>query len=195
MYPYGEKQDEFEKLAESCHSASDLMVAHVGVADYGKNENKNLADHYGVTKEKFPTYILFTDYMKNYKKYDGISYKSDDIKGFIIKNTKIWLGLSGCLEDFDKLAKEFIDASDKNIIKLKAEKATENLKSPNDISSAKYYLKVMDKGIKKGIQFFTDEYQRLKAILNKDLNMPEEKREEFKKKMNILKVFLFKDEL
>lgn len=42
-YPYGPKQDEYTKFAESVANVDDLLVAEIGVKDYGEKDNEDLA--------------------------------------------------------------------------------------------------------------------------------------------------------
>ena len=58
-YPYGEKHDQFGKLSESLASNPDILVADVGVKDYGDKENVDLAQRYKVAKEDYPVLFLF----------------------------------------------------------------------------------------------------------------------------------------
>lgn len=59
-YPYGEKHEEFEKLSETLAFNPDILVATVGVKDYGEKENLDLARKYKVNKEDYPVVLLFT---------------------------------------------------------------------------------------------------------------------------------------
>lgn len=57
-YPYGEKHEQFGKLAEALSTNSDILVAHVGVKDYGDKENVALAERFKVVKEDYPVMLL-----------------------------------------------------------------------------------------------------------------------------------------
>lgn len=60
-YPYGEKHEQFGKFAEALSSNQDILVAHVGVKDYGDKENVALAERYKITKEDYPVMLLFQE--------------------------------------------------------------------------------------------------------------------------------------
>lgn len=42
-YPYGPKHDEFVKFAESVHNIDNMLIAEVGIKDYGDHDNEDLA--------------------------------------------------------------------------------------------------------------------------------------------------------
>lgn len=60
-YPYGDKHDQFGKLSALLTSNPNILVAEVGVKDYGDKENVNLAEKYKVVKEDYPVLFLFKD--------------------------------------------------------------------------------------------------------------------------------------
>lgn len=80
-YPYGEKHEQFAKLSPVLSSNSDILIAEVGVKDYGDKENVNLAEKYGIVKEDYPVLLLFQE-----GKPDPIRYKvtKDDILSIVI---------------------------------------------------------------------------------------------------------------
>lgn len=43
-YPYGPKHDEYVKFAESVANVDSLLIAEVGVKDYGEKDNADLAN-------------------------------------------------------------------------------------------------------------------------------------------------------
>jgi endoplasmic reticulum protein 29 len=58
-YPYGEKHDQFTKLSQALASNGNILVADVGIKDYGDKENVDLAERYKVVKEDYPVVLLF----------------------------------------------------------------------------------------------------------------------------------------
>lgn len=60
-YPYGDKHEQFGKLSNALTSNSDILVAEVGVKDYGDKENVNLAEKYKIVKEDYPVLLLFLE--------------------------------------------------------------------------------------------------------------------------------------
>ena len=58
-YPYGDKHDEFCKASTALASNADVLVADVGIKDYGEGENTDLARRFTVTQADYPTVLLF----------------------------------------------------------------------------------------------------------------------------------------
>ena len=114
-YPYGEKHDEYAKLASDAADVDDLLVAEVGIKDYGDKDNEELGKKYGVEKAQVPTVLLFVadgdgGKARQFRFPAGEDFKADNLKGFIRKHAGIYMPLPGCLEEFDRLAENLIRA-------------------------------------------------------------------------------------
>lgn len=85
QYPYGDKQDEYGKLAQSLKGTDDVLVAEVGVQDYGDMENKDLADKFSVKKDDFPVVKLFLNGdLENPIQYPSdADFTADNLKQFV----------------------------------------------------------------------------------------------------------------
>ncbi|KAH9525452.1 Endoplasmic reticulum resident protein 29 [Bulinus truncatus] len=197
-YPYGKKQDVFKEVAKSSTQQADLLVAEVQVADYGDKDNGDLAEKYGVKKEDFPAYRLFLNgQLDDPIKYTSSVENADDIKNFIIRETGLWLGRPGCLEEFDKIVKEFFEVSkDKrgDIVTL-AEKAAEKITDAADKISADTYVKTLKKILEKGAEFVKTEVSRIEKLRSGKVS--DKKKEQLNDRLNILTTFQLnvKDEL
>jgi len=192
-YPYGEKQDEFVKFAAEVKSTPDLLVAEVGVKDYGEKDNEDLANKFKVTKDDFPAVRLFLN--GNVDKpitFDDKDFKMDNLKAFVTKNTKIRMLLDQCLAEFDDIAVKFADAK-KDVQKKLLEEAKSKagkLTKENEKKSAGIYVKLMEKAIERGNIFFDSERERVKNILSGKVT--DAKKTELQGRVNILTSFLSK---
>ncbi|KAK3751880.1 hypothetical protein RRG08_047153 [Elysia crispata] len=198
-YPYGEKQDAFKEVAKTSVSQPDLLVAEVHVADYGEKDNQDLAERFGITKEAFPAYRLFTDGNSEKAKasFSGDALQADSIKNFIVKESGLWLGRPGCLEMFDKLVPEFIKASDdeRASILSEAEKSAQDLTKDEEKLAADTYIKTMKKVLDKGNSFIKDEVTRVEKLRSGKVS--DNKKKQLGDRLNILASFQLglKDEL
>ncbi|XP_059139062.1 endoplasmic reticulum resident protein 29-like [Physella acuta] len=197
-YPYGTKQNVFKEVAKASVVQSDLLVAEVQVADYGDKDNIDLAERFGVTKADFPAYRLFL----NGKNTDPIKFtanveSADDIKNFVIRESGLWLGRPGCLEEFDNLVKEFFAAAEdkRSEVVQKAEKAAEKLTVDSEKASAETYIKTLKKVLEKGKDFVKSEVTRVEKLRSGKVS--DKKKEQLGDRLNILTTFQLnvKDEL
>ncbi|KAK5638391.1 hypothetical protein RI129_012686 [Pyrocoelia pectoralis] len=188
-YPYGDKEDVYVQLSKDIGTNKDVVVARVGVQDYGDKNNEALAKKYGITKDDFPVVLLFVE-----GKRDPIPFPVkkewviDDFRHFLRDNTNIYIGLPGCIESFDKLAQEFVVASNKE---KKLKEAEKMLETQQEGSTAQIYIKLMKKVISDGVQFVQQELARLKKII-KEGKVNKNKMEELSQRMNILHSFVVK---
>uniref|UniRef100_T1IXD9 Endoplasmic reticulum resident protein 29 n=1 Tax=Strigamia maritima TaxID=126957 RepID=T1IXD9_STRMM len=195
-YPFGEKHDEFSKVADAASTVNDLLVAEVGIkgTDYGELENHDLADRYGIKKEDFPILKLFVDGKDESHDYEE-EFKADEIKKFIRMKSSVYIGLSSCLEKFDNMAIEFMNAKEehKNIILSQAETMAKELTNEVEKKSADVYVKMMRKVIEKGEELIESELDRIGNIQKGKIT--KEKRDEIQSRLNILQSFRIRDEL
>lgn len=113
-YPYGDKHDVFTKFAEEVVDVDDLVVGEVGVKDYGEKENEKLAQRYGIKgKDDLPAVMLFLGDVSNPVSFTD-EFTVDNLRNLVRDNTDLYIGLPGCLQEYDKLALEFILAGDKS---------------------------------------------------------------------------------
>jgi endoplasmic reticulum protein 29 len=185
-YAYGDDHDAWKKFAaEVGGSSAAMLVADVGVSEYGDKDNKDLADRFSIKTDEFPQYRLFlkgsstspTSYTGE-KKYEGFLR-------FVQEKAGVWVGLPGQIKELDALAKEFVKG-DKAAVLAKAESAAKALET-KDEDSGKYYVKVMQKASEKG-NFVTKETERLQKMIE-DGAVKADKKKDFGRRLNILSSF------
>ncbi|XP_023248577.1 endoplasmic reticulum resident protein 29 [Copidosoma floridanum] len=196
VYPYGDKHKEYTDVAVSTKDSPDLLIAEVGVKDFGNKDNQDLAKRFGIKPDDYPTLLLFVNGRK--EPYRFVAEKDDEftannIKRFIKKKTSLYLGLPGCIEKLDQLADEFkANEKDRKEIFNKAKLFEETLPEEHR-EAAKVYIKLMAKILEKGDVFVQTEQTRLENLLKGKLSV--EKKKTMEERRNILQSFMFRDEL
>jgi len=194
-YPYGEKHDEFSKVAELTRGVQDLLVAEVNVKDYGEKDNADLAEKYDVKLRDFPVLKLFRKGIKEVLTFRG-EFKADEITSFIRASTGVYVGLPGCIEQFDALAAEFIKTKDverrEELLTQGRDILAKGLDTPRNTEYAQIYLKLMEKVMEKGDEFVLKEIQRVESLRKTKVTV--DKKESLQKRLNILQSFVH-DEL
>lgn len=116
-FPFGNMHEEFGSVAETTKDVEDLLVAIVGVKDFGDKDNADLAKRFDIDKKDFPVVLLFvqgqTKPIKLLSKENEQDFTATNIKRLVRAKTGIYLGLPGCVEQLDRLAEEFKIADEK----------------------------------------------------------------------------------
>lgn len=108
-YPYGDRHEAFVAVAKDANDVDELLLAEVGVKDYGEKENEALARKYGATKDNFPIVKLFVKGKSEPLTFDDSKgFTSDELRRFVRENTGIYLSLPGCVKELDILAIKFM---------------------------------------------------------------------------------------
>ncbi|CAH1641006.1 unnamed protein product [Spodoptera littoralis] len=191
-FPYGDKHDAFVSLAREARDVEDLLIAEVGVKDYGEKENEALAKKYGATKDNFPVVKLFVKGKTEPIPFDeSKGFTSDELRRFVRENTGIYLSLPGCVKELDKFAIQFMKGK-KDERKKVLKKAEEFLKSSDkEPATGKIYKTIMEKILEKGDDFIQLEHERVKKLLSSKVS--EEKKKELGIRINILQTFQLSD--
>lgn len=128
-YPYGDKHEAFSKFATEIadNNVADLLVSVIGIKDYGEKENEALGKRFSV-RTTFPDIKLFrNDSMPTWTNYpDGREISVDNLKQFVREHTALYIGLNGCIREFDEIAGRFVKAPDAGFIE-ESEKLIEGL--------------------------------------------------------------------
>jgi len=200
-YSYGEDHEAFKTVAEGYQEQlskpgrirSDFLFAKMAVQSYGEAENQDFAKSMGVADEAtYPEYF----YMKKGKdpktavRYAGEDKGSDAISAFIKEQTGIRIAES-LLPEMDTVAAKFVYADDDKARQSLAEEAStvaKSLPEETDRTLAELYLKVMNKALDKGLNYFKSESDRLKRMLS-DGKMKKDKQAAFEEKLKVLASF------
>ncbi|KAH0550617.1 endoplasmic reticulum resident protein 29 [Cotesia glomerata] len=197
-FPFGNMHDEYGTVAETTKDVQDLLVAIVGVKDFGNRDNGDLAKRFNIDKKDFPVVLLFqegqTKPVRLLTKADENEFTSTNIKKMVRAKTGIYLGLPGCVEQLDKLAEEFktADEAKRKEILSQAKNLEKTLPEEQKLA-AKVYMKMMDKIMEKGDEFVKSEHTRINGLLKKKLS--DDKKRTMEEKKNILQSFSPRDEL
>lgn len=114
-YPYGDKQQVYEQFAADVAAAAgglgalDLLVGCVGIKDYGEKEGAALAKRFAVTVD-YPDVQLFVGGAtgRRVRFPTGEPFTAEALKQFVRQNSRINIGLAGCVPELDRLAGELV---------------------------------------------------------------------------------------
>ncbi len=182
-YAYGDENDAWKEFAKTvAESAADMLIADVGVSEYGDKDNADLADRYSIALDDFPQYRLFKR-SKDPLKYAGEKTK-DALLRYVQSQAGVWIGLPGQIESLDAIAKKLASGgADKQALLDEAAMAA----SASTDDMAKYYVKVMTKA-GGDADFITKESTRLTKMMG-DASVKPSKKEQFSRRLNVLSSF------
>jgi len=109
-FPYGGKHEQYATIAADTKDSQDLLIATVGVKDFGNKDNSDLAQRYNIKKDDFPVVLLFIQGKSEPIRFTPereSDFTGEYLKRFIRSRSRVYLGLPGCVERLDKLAEEF----------------------------------------------------------------------------------------
>ncbi|XP_069964488.1 protein windbeutel [Bactrocera oleae] len=192
-FPYGDKHEAFAAFSKIAHKVTkELLVATVGIKDYGENENKELGLRFMVDDKNFPGILLFkhgkVDEFERFPAHLDVTL--DNLKQFVTQHTDLYIGRDGCLKDFEELVKKYANKVDAEQVALiaKAEQMLQSLEGDETkTASAKAYLIYMRKINEKGYDYVEDETKRLQRL--KAGKVTDAKKLELQQKLNILEAF------
>lgn len=116
-FPYGEKHDEYGRFAKEQNVlVKDLIIADVHTKDYGDKDNLSLLKRFRINEKELPTILLIksADTSKWTTYPSDMPVTVDNLKSFIRRNTNLYIGLSGCIEEFDQIAATFMEKFNRN---------------------------------------------------------------------------------
>ncbi|CAG2101204.1 unnamed protein product [Medioppia subpectinata] len=177
QYPYGEKHQEFEKVSQLAKTAPNLLIAEVGVHEFGDKEGMDLAAKYSITRDDLPVIKLFVNGVTDEAVHYDDEFKSDPIIRFIRRHSGIRIPLEMCLEELDDLAQRFMaekasDRQRRDVLDA-AQRLMNKLSDGERKKWADIYIQFMAKVIEKGDQFIATETSRLEGIVSQNDNCEE----------------------
>ncbi|XP_011201151.2 protein windbeutel [Bactrocera dorsalis] len=192
-FPYGDKHEAFAAFSKTAHKVTkELLVATVGIKDYGENENKELGLRFKVDDKSFPAILLFkAGKLEQYVRFPThLDVTLDNLKQFVTQHTDLYIGRDGCLKDFEELVKKYANKENAEQVALitKAEQMLQGVAGDETKSaSAKAYLVYMRKINEKGYDYVEDETKRLQRL--KAGKVTDAKKLELQRRLNILEAF------
>jgi len=185
QYAYGDAEDAWKAFATAM-APTELLIAEVGVQDYGDKENDDLREKYEVKADDFPVFKLFG-------KGEPITFtgdvSTDALKLWAKEATGVWIGLEGCVEEFDKIAARYSEGA---ISAAEGVKETDAMLAqvgddPDKTKAGSMYQRIFAKVVEKGPGFAVTEAARVKKLL--EAKVSDVKKANLKLRVNILASF------
>lgn len=165
LYPFGDETEAYQLVALNSTSSS-LVVCHVGISDYDDAATLDLAKRFGVPtddRDTWPVIIFFPARSLEGVTYVGDKQNADELRRFI-RGQGVYIGLEGCTDAGDKVAKDFMVSDARTRKALLAE--TDKAAAADGIEGTlKLYVAVMKKIMEKGDGFISTETTRLKRVI------------------------------
>ncbi|KAL6420156.1 hypothetical protein ACFW04_014094 [Cataglyphis niger] len=197
-FPYGGKHEQYGTVAADTKDSQDLLIATVGVKDFGNKDNSDLAQRYNIKKEDFPVVLLFVQGKSEPIRFTtekDSDFTGEYLKRFVRSKSRVYLGLPGCVERLDKLAEEFKIANEQERQEiLKKARIFEETLPEEQREAAKIYVKTMEKILEKGDVFVQTEETRVRGLLYRG-KLSNQKKRTMEERRNILQSFSARDEL
>eukprot|EP00877_Chromochloris_zofingiensis_P013260 jgi/Chrzof1/8188/Cz03g00280.t1 len=195
---WGDGHDAFKEVAKQVGEAyTPLLVVGVPISNSEHYKvNPLLAARYSydtMDESGFPKFKLYrkgADVSKPME-YTG-STKAEDILTWVVKHTRVFIGLKGQVKELDDLAKQFMSApASERAGLLKKGQSTANSIDQAGVNVkdyVEYYIKTMQRVIEKGTNYAAQEEKRLQKMAD-DKGVAAAKRETFQWRVNVLRSF------
>uniref|UniRef100_A0A182MWZ7 Endoplasmic reticulum resident protein 29 n=1 Tax=Anopheles culicifacies TaxID=139723 RepID=A0A182MWZ7_9DIPT len=194
-FPYGDKHEAFTNLAlETVGATDDLLFVLVGIKDYGEKDNADLGKRFNIPKE-YPVIKLFAgDRTEPIDFPPDEEVSSENLRKFLKRNTDLYIGLPGCVQQLDELALKFMstdDATERQAIVAEVER-TERETEAHDPTKKSFpmYLSLMRKIVKSTqtpAHVLSEEMRRVEKLLKEKLS--DAKKAELKTRINVMLSF------
>ncbi|XP_055917188.1 protein windbeutel [Eupeodes corollae] len=191
-FPYGDKHEAFSQFSIEAHQVTnDLLLGIVGIKDYGEKENSDLAAKYNVDSENYPAIFLFRgSSVDDYVKFPSDSEVTvENLKEFVTHNTNLYIGLDGCVKEFNDFVLGFSQksADEQHDLIEKSSEILDKVQGDEQKASGNVYISFMKKIREKGAQFVAAETVRLTKLKNGKVS--DTKKLELSHRLNILQAF------
>ena len=187
----------FEALATELIHEEEILLARVVIPGFGRRENHDLAQRFGLGEGQLPELILLSKQEIQHRETRyGAQVNLEQLRTFLQMKTGIRYTLPGCVAELDALAQLFARNSGKEH-RLELIQQTENLvKSFKAVDADKAnvgqkYLKIMKICHMQQLcqDFVSSETSRLKKLLSSPSTMSLAKSQDVQINLNILKSF------
>jgi endoplasmic reticulum protein 29 len=153
-YPYGDKEDQYKEFVKTIGQAPGLntvLVANVGVEDYGDKKNDDLREQFGINADDFPVFRLFPRASTVPIPFTA-TVTASNLLLFVKQTLGVWIGLPGCLERYDSLTDGFLslEESQKTEKVAAAEDLLAKEEADADKKTASFYVEMMKNVVKEG---------------------------------------------
>lgn len=187
QYAYGESEEEFKAFAQMARHADTLLIVVVGISEIDTGQNLVLRDRFEIDEYKYPHYKVFRSDGTIYS-HKSRSRRAEDLVRLVRAQGGVYIGLEGCLEDWDERAAVFMASQDRDPLLLDAADAIGEMEEGSvDRSTAEIYRVIMAKVVERGDDFVKTEYKRVKKLLRED--MSDAKRAKLELRRNVLSSF------